>query len=59
MVKYILISMILLSIISLTTALPVFDAELAANPFVHEKRLNYRGGRLNLLQEKNNSQEHQ
>jgi hypothetical protein len=41
--------LVLVSIVTITTsALPVvfFDADIAANPFVHDKRLNYRGGRL-------------
>ncbi|ORZ17319.1 hypothetical protein BCR42DRAFT_414384 [Absidia repens] len=41
--------LVLISMIStITTALPVvyFDTDVAANPFVHDKRLNYRGGRV-------------
>lgn len=28
-----------------TQAMPLFDADLAASPLVHEVRINYRGGR--------------
>jgi hypothetical protein len=36
---------LLLLIATTSQALPVFDAELAASPLMHEVRINYRGAR--------------
>ncbi|KAI8084707.1 uncharacterized protein BX664DRAFT_171100 [Halteromyces radiatus] len=42
------ILLVLVNLLLAITALPVvfFDTDVAASPFVHDKRLNYRGGRL-------------
>ncbi|KAI8336907.1 hypothetical protein BD560DRAFT_440315 [Blakeslea trispora] len=32
-------------LLAVSHALPVFDTELVASPFVHEVRISYRGGR--------------
>lgn len=38
MQRYILLSILLAIIVSLTSALPVLDSDLAASPFIHEQR---------------------
>ncbi|KAI8644172.1 hypothetical protein BD408DRAFT_413823 [Parasitella parasitica] len=38
-------ALFLITFIATGQALPVFDAELAASPLMHEVRINYRGAR--------------
>lgn len=52
------LSLITLALFSLLSVqcLPVFDAELAASPWIHERHISYRGGKRapNLTAEKKN-----
>lgn len=43
--RFITLLLTITLLFNLIQALPVFDAELAASPLMHEVRINYRGGR--------------
>jgi hypothetical protein len=43
--RLLLATLLVYTLFNLIQSLPVFDAELAASPLIHEVRINYRGGR--------------